>query len=138
MRLHDVCMYPPAATPPLNVQATQASASAPVEVSWSPSSGGAATIMITGYRIFYDGREILFLPPTDTITGIDLNLGQETKIGQVLLIRAESSISHLPSELVMVTISSDLFDSVTAIALGVVILIVVLIAAVIVIILLIR
>ena len=65
MTLHNVCMYPPAAAPPLNVQATQASVSAPVEVSWSPPSGGAATI--TGYRIFYDGREILFLPPTDAI-----------------------------------------------------------------------
>ena len=136
MRLHNVCIYSPASAPLLNVQATQASASDPVEVSWSPPSGGSATI--TGYRIFYDGREILFLPPTDTITGIDLNFGQETKIGQVLLVRAESSMSHLPSELIVVTISSDLFDSVTAIALGVVILIVVLIATVIVIILLIR
>ena len=87
------------------MQATQASASAPVEVSWSPPSGGAATI--TGYRIFYDGRESLFLPLT--ITGIDLNLGEGTKVGQVLSIRADSSISQLPSELITVTILSELF-----------------------------
>ena len=94
MRLHNVCIYSPASAPLLNVQATQASASAPVEVSWSPPSGGAATI--TGYRIFYDGRETLFLPLTNTITGIDLNLGEGTKVGQVLSICAESSISQLP------------------------------------------
>ena len=70
-------------------------------------SGGAATI--TGYRIFYDGREILFLPPTDIIASINLNLGQGTKVGQALSIHAESSISQLPSELISVTISSELF-----------------------------
>ena len=126
------------------MQATQASASAPVEVSWSPPSGGAATI--TGYRIFYDGREILFLPPADIITGIILNLGQGTKVGQVLSIRAESSTSRLPSELITVTITRGLClitvpnarddsNSVTAISLGIVILLVVLIATVIVVIL---
>ena len=99
-------LSPTAAAPPLNVQATQASASAPVEVSWSPPSGGAATI--TGYRIFYDGREIVFLTPVSDVTGINLNLGQGTKVGQVLSIRAESSISQLPSELITVTISSEL------------------------------
>ena len=103
-------MYPPAVAPPLNVQATQASASAPVEVSWSPPSGGAATI--TGYRIFHAGRGIAFLPPivfNDFVTSINLNLGQGTKVGQILSIRAESSMSHLPSELITVTISSELF-----------------------------
>ena len=87
------------------MQATQASASAPVEVSWSPPSGGAATI--TGYRIFYDGREIVFFTPVKDVTNINLNLGQGTKVGQVLSIRAESSISQLPSELITVTISSE-------------------------------
>ena len=101
MTLHNVCMYTPAAAPPLNVQATQASVSAPVEVSWRSAT-------ITGYRIFYDGREILFLPPTDIITSINLNLGQGTKVGQALSIHAESSISQLPSELITVTISSEL------------------------------
>ena len=38
----------PAPSPPLNVQATQASASAPVEVSWSPPSGGAVPSLATG------------------------------------------------------------------------------------------
>ena len=89
------------------MQATQASASAPVvEVSWSPPSGGAATI--TGYRIFYDERETLLLPLTNTITGIDLNLGEGTKVGQVVSNCAESSVSQLPSELITVTISSEL------------------------------
>ena len=87
------------------MQATQASATAPVEVSWSPTSGGAATI--TGYRIFYDGREIVFFTPVKDVTNINLNLGQGTKVGQVLSIRAESSISQLPSELITVTISSE-------------------------------
>ena len=42
--MHDILrMYPPpAAAPPLNVQATQASASTPVEVSCSPPSGGVS------------------------------------------------------------------------------------------------
>ena len=107
---HNVCIYLPAVASPLNVQATQASASAPVEVSWSPPSGEAATI--TGYRIFHAGRGIAFLPPTvlnDFVTSINLNLGQGTKVGQVLSIRAELSISQLPSELMTVTISSELF-----------------------------
>ena len=126
------------------MEATQASVSAPVEVSWSPPSGGAATI--TGYRIFYDGRDILFMPQADIITGIDLNLGLGTKVGQVLSLRAESSISQLPSELITVTITDGLClttvpdtsgdcNSGAAIALGVVILLVVLIATVIVVIL---
>ena len=100
-------LSPTAAAPLLNVQATQASASAPVEVSWSPPSGGTA--IITGYRIFYDGREIVFFTPVKDVTSINLNLGQGTKVGQVLSIRAESSISQQPSELITVTISSKLF-----------------------------
>ena len=101
----------PAAAPPLNVQATQASASAPVEVSWSLPSGGAATI--TGYRIFYDGREIAFLPSiivfNDFVTSISLNLGQGTKVGQAVSVRAES-ISQPPSEPITVIISSELLS----------------------------
>ena len=100
------CILHAAAAPPLNVQATQASASAPVEVSWSPPSGEAATI--TGYRIFYDGRGVAPIVINDFVTSIklNLNLGQETKVGQALSIRTESSISQLPSELIAVTISS--------------------------------
>ena len=98
-------LSPTAAAPPLNMQATQASASASVEVSWSPPSGGTA--IITGYRIFYNGREIAFFTPVKDVTSI--NLGQGTKVGQVLSILAESSISQQPSELITVTISSELF-----------------------------
>ena len=70
----------------------------------------AATI--TGYRIFYDGKEIAFLPSiivfNDFVTSISLNLGQGTKVGQTLSVRAES-ISQQTSELITVTISSELF-----------------------------
>ena len=85
------------AAPPLNVQATQTSASAPVEVSWSPPIGGAATI--TGYRIFYGGGENVSVPPIITFIGINLTGNQ---IGRVVSIRAESA--ELLSELTNVTI----------------------------------
>ena len=84
--------------PPLNVQATQASASAPVEVSWSPPSGGVATI--TGYRIFYDGnRENISVP--STVTGIKLTLNGNY-VGQTVSIQSEAA--QLSSELTTVTI----------------------------------
>ena len=91
-----------AAAPPLNVQATQSSASAPVEVSWSPPSSGATNI--TGYRIFCNGQDVVFLPAT--ITGITLNLFEEDiKLGQQISIRSESSSTvQLPSELISATI----------------------------------
>ena len=69
--LHRLCtLMNLASAPPLNVQATQASASAPVEVSWSPPSGGAANI--TGYRIFYGGGESTYVD--GVITSISLTL----------------------------------------------------------------
>ena len=98
---------PPAAFPPVNVKATQVIASAPVEVSWSPPSDGPAKLNISGYRIFYRGQDVLFLPAT--VTGIHLNLGQGLVIGQTLSIRTESSTSLLPSELIMATITGKNF-----------------------------
>ena len=106
-------MYLPAAAPPFNLQATQANASAPVEVSWSPPPGGAATI--TGYRIFYDGRKRVhsYHPLCSMILSLaiklNLDLGQETKVGQVLSIHAESSTSQLLGDLITVKFSSELY-----------------------------
>ena len=88
-----------AAAPPLNVQATQASTSAPVEVSWSPPSGGAA--IITGYRIFYGNGENVSVP--SVITGIKLTLSGN-HIGQRVSIYSEAD-QLLFSELITVTIT---------------------------------
>ena len=90
-----------AAAPPFNVQATQASVSSPVEVSWSPPSSEAATI--TGYRIFYGNRENISVPSIVTYIGIDLS---GNKIGETVSIRAESV--ELLSELVNVTIIASM------------------------------
>ena len=88
-----------AAAPLLRVQATQASASAPVEVSWvDPPSGGAANI--TGYRIFYGSGENISVPSIITHAGISLTGNQ---VGQTVSIRVESA-ELLHSELLNVTI----------------------------------
>ena len=88
-----------AAAPPLNVQATQSSASAPVEVRWSPPSSGATNI--TGYRVFYNGQDAIFLPAT--INGV---LIERDNLGQEISIRSESSsTSQLPSELISATLT---------------------------------
>ena len=89
-----------AAAPPLNVQATQASASAPVEVSWSPLSGGTAAI--TGYRIFYGRGENVSVP--SILTGIILPLSGN-HIGQTVSIHSEAD--QLISELITVTITGE-------------------------------
>ena len=88
---------------PLRVQATQASVSAPVEVSWvgTPSAGGDATI--TGYRIFYGSGENLSVPSIVTHIGINLTGNQ---VGQTVSIRVESA-ELLHSELINVTISTS-------------------------------
>ena len=91
-------MVPAVIAPPLNVRATQTSASAPVEVSWSPPSGGAATII--GYRIFYPGNNENMLVPS-TVTGIMLTLGGY-RVGQSVSLRSEAA--QLSSELITVTI----------------------------------
>ena len=91
----------PAVPPPANVEATQASVSAPVEVSWSPPSDGSATI--TAYRIFYgNGENQLVLPP---ITGIILSLNEDT-VGETVYLRSE--VDQLTSQLINVTITGQL------------------------------
>ena len=95
-----LCIFPLAAAPPLNVQATQASASVPVEVSWNPPSGETATI--TGYRIFYGRVPHVLVPSYVTRILLDsLESGDK-----VVSIRSESL--QLPSELVNAKITGEL------------------------------
>ena len=85
------------------MQATQASASAPVEVSWSPPSGGAATI--TGYRIFYGNGEE---PDNVSVPSISTNIGlmlEGDQLGQHISIRSERV--QLFSGLINVTVSCE-------------------------------
>ena len=96
-------MYISAASPPVNVQASQSSASVPVEVSWSPPSDGAATI--TGYRIFYHNQENDFV--SSYVTSIVFNFIEiKDELGEILSIRSEST--QLPSEPVNVRNTSEL------------------------------
>ena len=87
---------------PLNVQASQSSASAPVEVSWSPPSDGAAAI--TGYRIFYDNGENILMP-SPVITSVGLIFNNDA-VGQIVSIRSEAD--RLTSELINVTITGKM------------------------------
>ena len=84
------------------MQATQASVSAPVEVSWSPPSGGAATI--TGYRIFYGNGENMFVNANNT-----LSITIPGQVGEMISVRSESAHAQLPSELITVTVKRELF-----------------------------
>ena len=86
---------------PLNVQATQSSASAPVEVSWSPPSNGPVTI--THYRIFYGNQENVSVAPI--LTGVALNIDQDV-VGQTVSIRSETD--QLISKLINVTITGKM------------------------------
>ena len=84
------------------MQATQARASAPVEVSWSPPSGETATI--TGYRIFYGNRQSILVP--SYVTCIILNFTEsEDELAQAVSIHSESVV--LPSELINVVITGE-------------------------------
>ena len=82
-----VPLYPLTAgiPPPLNVQASQASPSDPVEVSWSPPSDGATTI--TGYRIFYGNGGNGSLPSVVTSVSLTLNVNL---IGQTVSLCTEA------------------------------------------------
>ena len=90
-----------AAAPPLNVQATQSSASAPVEVSWSPPSSGATNI--TGYRIFYGNGENVSVP--SFVTRIILTLNKDS-VGETVSVRSEAD--QLASQLITVTVTSEI------------------------------
>ena len=88
----------PAVSPPVNVEATQASASAPVEVSWSPPSDELATI--TAYRIFYGNGENASMP--SFVTRIILSLNKDS-VGETVSLRSEAD--QLTSQLINVTIT---------------------------------
>ena len=79
--------------PPLNVQATQSSSSAPVEVSWSPPSDGAD--IITGYRIYYGNGENTSVQTVATSIGLRVD---GNYVGQNMSIRSEAG--ELYSELI--------------------------------------
>ena len=90
----------------MNVQATQSSSSAPVEVSWSPPSDGATNI--TGYRIFY-GSGKSFLAPS-YVTSIIFNFVESpSDVGPTVSIRSESM--QLPSELIRVAVGTRVSSS---------------------------
>ena len=89
-----------AVAPPLNVQATQASASAPVEVSWSPPSSGAT--IITGYRIYYGRGENVSV--TSIVTRIVLDLDGDA-VGQAISVHSEAN--QLSSQLIITTITGE-------------------------------
>ena len=94
-------MSTPAISPPVNVEATQASASAPVEVSWSPPSDGSATI--TAYRIFYGNGENVSVP--SIVTRIILSLNEDS-VGQTVSLRSEAD--QVTSQLINVTVTGQL------------------------------
>ena len=82
MLMLSLCIGSP---PPLNVVASQASPSDPVEVSWSPPSGGATTI--TGYTIVYGNEANLTLPLAATSIGLTLD---SDYIGQTVSVCTEA------------------------------------------------
>ena len=84
--------------PPLNVVASQASSSDPVEVSWSPPSGGATTI--TGYTIFYGNGANLALPLAATSIGLTLD---SDYVGQTVSVCTEAE--QLPSQCTNTTVT---------------------------------
>ena len=89
----------PSSSPPLNVRATQSSSSAPVEVSWSPPTDGANSI--TGYRIYYDNGQNVFVSSVTVITSVSLKV-DGNYIGQNVSIRSEAD--QLYRELVNVSV----------------------------------
>ena len=91
----------PAVSPPVNVEATQVSASAPVEVSWSLPSNGSATI--TAYRIFYGDGESALMP--SFVTSIILSLNRDS-VGETVSLRSEAD--QITSQLINVTITGQL------------------------------
>ena len=94
-------------SPPLNVQATQSSSSAPVEVSWSPPSVADGANIITGYRIYYGNRENVFVQSVTAITLVGLNVDGDY-VGRGVSIRSESD--QLYSERISVPITIGKWD----------------------------
>jgi hypothetical protein len=90
----------------VDVQATHASVSGPVEISWMPpvssciSCNTSDLLNVTGYRIFFDNGESILLP--SIITSVSVLTGDVT-IGQQISIRSEAEQKQF-SELINVTI----------------------------------
>ena len=99
--LHEILLTISVLAFPLNVQASQSSALAPVEVSWSPPSGG--TVSITNYRIFYGNGQNVSVAPI--FTGVALNINKDA-VGETVSIRSEAD--QLTSELISVTITGKM------------------------------
>ena len=87
-----------ASAPPLAVQATQSSSSAPVEVSWSPPSDGANSI--TGYRIFYGSGKNTTVQAVATSIGLRVD---GSHVGQNISVRSEAD--QLYSELISTSVT---------------------------------
>ena len=77
-------------SPPLNVQASQASPPDPVEVSWSPPSYGATTI--TGYRIFFGNGRNVSVPLDITSISFNARHGNVSYIGQTVTVCTEAEL----------------------------------------------
>ena len=84
--------------PPVDVQATQSSSSAPVEVSWSPPSDG--TDIITGYRIYYGNGKNVLVPSVTVITSVSLR-----GILAVQNVSIRSEANQFYSELIRVSVT---------------------------------
>ena len=97
--LHQYAWYLAVIPPPVNIQATQSSSSAPVEVSWSPPSD-QGVFNITGYRIFYGSGQNVSIPSV-VITSVSLNVN-EGYDGKTVFLRSESG--QICSELINVTV----------------------------------
>ena len=93
--INDITALPP----PLNVQATQSSSSAPVEVSWNPPTDAAATF--TRYRIHYGNGQNVLISSVTAITSITLKV-DGNYVGLNVSIRSEAD--QLYSELLNVPI----------------------------------
>ena len=94
----------PGVAPPMNVQASQSSTTAAVNVSWSPPSHGAAAI--TGYRIFFDGGDNVLVPSVVAFVGLAIN---DDVVGQTVSIRSEAN--EILSELINVTITGEISNN---------------------------
>lgn len=88
----------------MNIQATQSSSSALVEVSWPPLADGAA--MITGYRVFYGSGQSLFVTSVNVITLVGLKV-DGNYVGRNVSIRSESDLLY--SELINVSVTYGMY-----------------------------
>jgi hypothetical protein len=84
--------------PPVDIQATQSSSFAPLEISWSPPIEG--DVNVTGYRIFYGSGENVSEPTAIASVGLIVD---RNYVGGIVFLRSES-YNGLYSELVNITV----------------------------------